>query len=67
MADIVVDTRWIGPHGIGRFAAEVVKRLLALAGIDEPDRGRFYENITASYWFAAYPYSKGYAGANAGF
>lgn len=23
----LVDTRWIGPHGIGRFASEVVKRL----------------------------------------
>jgi glycosyltransferase involved in cell wall biosynthesis len=34
---IVVDSRWIGPHGIGRFAAEVIRRLpgivpLPLAG-----------------------------------
>ncbi len=36
MSDIVFDSRWIGPHGIGRFAAEVSKRCglepLALGG-----------------------------------
>lgn len=37
MIDIVADTRWIGPHGIGRFADEVLTRLagvrpLALGG-----------------------------------
>src|SRR5512143_735835 len=24
---MMVDTRWIGPHGIGRFAREVIRRL----------------------------------------
>lgn len=28
---IAFDARWIGPHGIGRFAAEVARRLPALA------------------------------------
>jgi len=23
----IYDTRWLGPHGIGRFAAEVQRRL----------------------------------------
>ena len=27
MANILADSRWIGPHGIGRFAGEVLKRL----------------------------------------
>jgi glycosyltransferase involved in cell wall biosynthesis len=27
MVDVLVDDRWIGPHGIGRFAAEMMARL----------------------------------------
>ncbi|MBL7133471.1 MAG: glycosyltransferase family 4 protein [Phycisphaerae bacterium] len=27
MANILADSRWVGPHGIGRFAGEVLKRL----------------------------------------
>ena len=26
-SDVVADARWIGPHGIGRFASEVLRRL----------------------------------------
>ena len=29
MTRILVDSRWVGPHGIGRFAREVLKRLPA--------------------------------------
>jgi glycosyltransferase involved in cell wall biosynthesis len=35
MAAILVDQRWIGPHGIGRFAGEVLARLPGIAPVPE--------------------------------
>jgi glycosyltransferase involved in cell wall biosynthesis len=35
MVAILVDQRWIGPHGIGRFAGEVLGRLPGIAPVPE--------------------------------
>ena len=36
MATILADHRWCGPHGIGRFAGEILRRLPALCPLPAP-------------------------------